>query len=106
MEDTALSLKELPGVRTWGPGHLAWVGRLEGQRVPAAHWAPQRPTHSLVLTSDTPTLTLPSLVPWSMEPTHPPSPRMPLAHQHFQPRLLPGALALLPWGAVGEGRRL
>lgn len=67
VEGTALPLKELPRVRTWGPGHLVWVGRLEGQRVPAAHWAPQGPTHSLVLTSDTPTLTLPSLVPWSME---------------------------------------
>lgn len=67
MEGTALPLKELPRVHTWGPGHLVWVGRLEGQRVPAAHWAPQGPTHSLVLTSDTPTLTLPSLVPWSME---------------------------------------
>lgn len=67
VEDTALFLKELPGVRSWGPGRLAWVGQLEGQCVPAAHWVPQGPSHSLVLTSDTPTLTLPSLVPWSME---------------------------------------
>lgn len=50
-----------------GLGHLAWVGRLEGQHVPL-------PTRGSVLTGDPlqPDLTLPSLVPWSrgLRPAH------------------------------------
>lgn len=85
-----------PGVRTWGLGHLAWAGRPEGMcLLPAGHVGP---TRSSVLTGDTPTLTLPSLVHGAWRP----EPHMLLARQYFQPKRLPGALGA---GRAAQRRR-